>query len=94
MELSPDRLRAAARRWDALADELAGAASLLRGAPTAGVADAPGEAVALLDAAVDAVSRLHRATAVAGLRLTAALVSAADAHAATALGRRDDGAGW
>ena len=96
MELSPDRLRAAARRWDALADELAGAASLLRGAPTAGVADAPGEAVALLDAAVDAVSRLHRDTddVVDGLLLTAALVSDADDRVATALGRLDDGAGW
>ena len=96
MELSPDRLRAAARRWDALAAELAGAGSLLRAAPTAGLAEAAGEAVVLLDAAVDAVSRLHHDSddVVDGLLLTAALVSDADDRVATALGRLDDGAGW
>ena len=63
MELDPDALAAVARRWDALADELAGAASQLCGAPSGGLGEAAGEAVVLLDAAVDAVSSAAWSTA-------------------------------
>ncbi len=96
MELSAERMRAAARRWDTLADELAGAASRLRAAPSGGLGDAAGEALLLLDAAVAAVSRLHHDTrgVVDGLLLTVALAYGADDRAAAALGPVEGGAGW
>ena len=96
MELDPDALAAVARRWDALADELAGAASQLRGAPSGGLGEAAEEAVVLLDAAVDAVSRLRRdiCGVVDGLHLTAALVRGADDRVAAALEHGEGRPGW
>jgi hypothetical protein len=96
VEVPPDRLRAAAHRWDALADELACTASLLRGAPTGGLGETAGEAVVLLDAAVHAVARLQHEVGnlVDGLLLTAARVADTDDGVAGALGRIDGGAAW
>ena len=56
MELDPDELAAAARRWAAVAADLADAAQVLRGAPTWRFGDASGEAVALLQAVERAVA--------------------------------------
>jgi hypothetical protein len=96
VELDPGELAALARRWDALADELAGAASRLRGGPSSGLGEAAGEALLLLDAAVEAVARLHHDACgvVDGLLLTAALVRGADDRVAAALGSVEGGPGW
>ena len=91
MEVDPDALRAAARRWDALAEDLAGAAALLRGAPTAGLGESSGEAGPLLAAAEDAVARLQREAddLVDGLLMTSALVADADDRVAAAFEQID-----
>ncbi|HYH33898.1 MAG TPA: hypothetical protein VD814_01970 [Nocardioides sp.] len=91
MELDSKALRTAARRWDAVVDELAGARSLLRAASTGGLGPAAGEAALLLEAAVDAVARLHHDAEdlVDGLLLTAALVADTDDRVAAALERCD-----
>lgn len=94
MELSPSHLRATARRWDDWSDGVAGAMSVLRGAPFASFGDASGEAVLLLDTVADAVSHLAGDSdrLVDGLVLTARLVEDTDERVADALTR--PGAGW
>ena len=91
MEVDPDALRAAARRRDALADDLAGARSLVRGAPAGGLGEAAGEAEVLLDAVEDAVARLQRDAddLVDGLRVTSALAGDTDDGVAVAFERID-----
>lgn len=89
MEVLPANLRAVAHGWDALAADLAEAASTIRSAPTVGLGSAAGEATLLLDAAEAALSGL-RADAdrlVDGLLLTARLATDVDDRVAGALAR-------
>ncbi len=87
MELVPDQLRTAARRWDALAADLADAAAQLRRTAAGGLGDAAGEAALLLDVAEATVSGLadDAARVVDGLLVTVSSVVDADDAAAAAL---------
>ena len=95
MELAPDDLRTAARRWDALASDLAEAAGTMRGAPTAGLGRAAGEAVLLLAAAEGALLELRDGTErlVDGLLVSARLATDVDDRVAAALARIRPGLG-
>ena len=90
MELAPDHLHAAARRWDAAAADLVDAAAQLRSAPTGGLGDVTGEAALLLDVAEATVSGLaaEAERVVDGLLVTLGAVVDADEAAAAALAHR------
>lgn len=93
MELSPDLLRIAARRWAALEDDLAAASRLLRSAPPGGFGTAALEAAELLAAVAEELATLGAGAGAQadGLLLTARLAEDADATVAAALQGRDPG---
>jgi len=80
VELAPDHLRTAARRWEAYAADLVDAGVQLRTTPTGGLGEAAGEAGLLLDAAAETVSRLAAGAdrVVDGLLVTLGAVVDAD----------------
>ena len=90
MELAPDHLHTGARRWDALAADLDGAAARLRWAPVGGLGGAAGEAALLLDVAETTVSRLAADTdgVVDGLLVSVRAVVDADEAVAASLSMR------
>ncbi|WP_432478814.1 hypothetical protein [Nocardioides sp. GXQ0305] len=91
MELSPDELSAAARRWDALAVDLADAVASVRGGPVGGPGDVAGEVAQLREVLERTASGIEADldTLVEGLLVTVRAVAAAEDAVVSGLARRD-----
>ena len=89
MDVPPNDLRVAARRWDACGADLTEAARVVGGAPTPGFGDAAAEAAALQVAVERALSdlRTDAERVVDGLLATHRAVVDADEAVATSLAR-------